>query len=1027
MNTNGFKILDASAGSGKTYQLVKIYLKKILADSTTRGFRSLLAITFTNKAVAEMKDRILNSLYTFSKDLALTQENSMFIELTQELGLTPEALQRKAKFTLKEILHNYAFFEVATIDKFTHKIVRTFAKDLKIAQNFEVVMDTDQLLDEAIAQLYYRIGSDEQLTKTLVSFALEKVDNQKSWNVTFDLKKIGQLLFNENHFIEIEKLQNLTISNFEEVKTSLKEKITIKENGLKSLAEELLSLFEQNELEHSDFSRGSLPKFLTKVAAQDFNLSFDTQWVQNIDSLPLYPKKCEQHKQEIIDGLQPKIAEDFKKIEAGFYQIQFYTNVYKNILPLTVLNEIAKELQDISVKKRKLHIAEFNKLIASQIKDQPVPYIYERLGERYRHFFVDEFQDTSAMQWQNLIPLMANGLESLNEKGENGSVLLVGDVKQSIYRWRGGNPEQFVQLLNGDSAPFSVPVQTNRLASNYRSHKTIVDFNNSFFQHVSKYLNNQNFRSIYQSESSQEPTNDKEGYVQISFLAAEQEEIAYCECVLADIDQLKNKGHLYKDICVLARNNKHAVEVANFLSEHQIPIISNEALLLENNEEVSFVLSFFKFLLEPEERAYAFEILNYLGNKHLLGYDFILANLETLYTFLLEQHQLDCYLLTNFSVLDIAEILIAAFDLAPTSHVHLTHLLDVIMDYQEKENTDLYGFINYWNSKNNLAITVPTNLNAVSIMTIHRSKGLEFPFVLFPFATSKLNDKAKTDKLWIPDQENAIPHLEKLLVNGNKDLLNHSVSSAAILEQEYQLAELDNINVLYVALTRPVKGLFIYTDQKQKEGYGAFFESYLKEQNLWSPDKQTYQYGNIPESTTVKKKEDSSIIPYLYRSEEPPYTYSISQTIFWDDDTQSSVEKGNNLHTILEDIHTQKDIEPTIKKSIDLGLIGNAEAKAIESLLENLVSHPKLAPFFASDTIGYNEVELLDTSGQIVRLDRLVIVGKNAIVIDYKTGKESLYHQKQLQKYEAILSKMGYFVSQKILIYLNETVKPLFL
>ncbi|MGS0525871.1 UvrD-helicase domain-containing protein [Zobellia nedashkovskayae] len=415
MEHSTFKIYNASAGSGKTHTLTKEYLKIVL--STGDRFSKILAITFTNKAVNEMKHRILDSLFKFGKVTGEVGAPPLFLNLMQELNVDAETLRKRSKQTLKEILHNYAFFDISTIDKFTHRLIRTFAKDLKLPQNFEVVLDTDLLLDEAVAKLVHKAGTDKQLTKVLLEFALEKIDDDKSWDIAYDLGNIGKLLFRENHAEHLQNLKDKDIKDFVELKKTLRSRIKAAQESLVGFASLALQLMEENGLEYKDFKGAYFPKFMDKITAGDLTMDFNAAWKQNFADAVLYNKSTPDGTKATLDDLHPQFSEIFNKIKHTFYELSFLKNAYSNLVPLTVLNAIQKEVKNLQNERDQLSIAEFNTIISKEIKNQPAPFIYERLGEKYRHYFVDEFQDTSTLQWNNLIPLIGHALEGEDLQG----------------------------------------------------------------------------------------------------------------------------------------------------------------------------------------------------------------------------------------------------------------------------------------------------------------------------------------------------------------------------------------------------------------------------------------------------------------------------------------------------------------------------------------------------------------------------------------------------------------------------------
>ena len=502
MSDTSFIIYNASAGSGKTYALAKEYLKIILASP--QNFKKILAITFTNKAVNEMKHRILNSLQEFSETQSVDTAAPLFHDLMVETALGFEALKATSGLRLKQILHNYAFFDISTIDKFTHRLIRTFAKDLKIPQNFEVVLDTDLLLQEAVERIIGKAGEDIEFTKVLLDFALEKIDDDRSWDIGFDLLKIGKLVFNENNIPHLAGLKEKELGDFLALQRLLKNKVSDIEKSVSEKASQCLDAIQKEGLDYKDFPYETLPKHFQRIRDGLYNPS------------QLYNNKLEEN---LIEGniLKAKskppsgalcalLLQHYQHIKALIYKRGLFANILRNIIPFALLNAIQKELKTIQVENDQLSISEFNTLIAQEIKNQPAPFIYERLGEKYRHYFIDEFQDTSQMQWENLIPLIGSALEGEDAYGDMGSLFLVGDPKQAIYRWRGGKAEQFLELATHEKHPFTIPSKLVTLPKNYRSHAEIIKFNNAFFQSISPLLRNPTYQEFFRTG---QPTGDE--------------------------------------------------------------------------------------------------------------------------------------------------------------------------------------------------------------------------------------------------------------------------------------------------------------------------------------------------------------------------------------------------------------------------------------------------------------------------------------------------------------------------------------
>ncbi|MEN8788412.1 MAG: UvrD-helicase domain-containing protein, partial [Flavobacteriaceae bacterium] len=586
MGGSRFKIYNASAGSGKTFTLVKEYLKIVLSSEQSPGFGQILAVTFTNKAVNEMKERILSSLFEMSNIRDSANAGDMARTLQKDLGLEWATLQRRSDQVLKRILHNYAFFDVSTIDKFTHRVIRSFAKDLKLSQSFEVVLDTDILLEEAIDNLLSKSGEDPELTSVLVDFALDKTDEDKHWNIAGDLQKIGRMLFSENDLIHLKSIEDKRIEDFTALQKNIKEKISVLETRAKEKAGEASRLITESGKKEEDFPRKTLPLHFKRILDGTYNPA--SLYENTLENQLREGKLVKVNVSPLPSTTVEAILNLYLEIRQVLFHRAFLINILQNLVPLTVLQSIQSELKAIERQKELLPISSFNTLISEIIADQPAPFIYERLGEKYRHYFIDEFQDTSEMQWHNLIPLVGNALESLDANGEPGSLLVVGDAKQAIYRWRGGKPEQFLGLIAGVHNPFSIEPSVHTLERNYRSAEQIIKFNNEFFKITSSLVGSPVYQQLFSEETRQEINARKGGLVEIEFIDSDKDSIdpAYLKCILKAIHTALSNGYLYQDICVLIRKKKHGILVSQRLIDEGIPVVSSETLLLKSSPEV---------------------------------------------------------------------------------------------------------------------------------------------------------------------------------------------------------------------------------------------------------------------------------------------------------------------------------------------------------------------------------------------------------------------------------------------------------
>ena len=1037
-----FKVYDASAGSGKTFALVKEYLKLLFTRKHNDGFKQILAITFTNKAVGEMKIRILDTLKSFSDPEIISNPNGMFEAITTELNLKPTDVHLKSIALLNTIMHNYAAFDISTIDGFNHRLIRTFAHDLKIPINFEVELDTPTLLNQAVDSLISKAGTDAKLTKVLIDFALEKADDDKSWDVSRDFNSIAKLLINDNDLPHLDSIKHKTLEDFNTLKAELIKKIKNQETLIKQLATNLLDVFKSNGLDAKSFSRGTLFNHFVKVSNFEFYKIYENKLADNIAQGNVYTKTLDSAKAQIIDQLLPEIEKVYHLIKDNVTSLKFIKAVYKNVTPLSVLNAINKELTTIKEDENKLLISEFNTLISKEIKNQPTPFIYERLGEKFRHYFIDEFQDTSQMQWENLVPLIENTLTGQNLKGEQGSAMLVGDAKQAIYRWRGGKAEQFLGLTKSDN-PFPIEKEVVRLEYNYRSFNQVIQFNNAFFN----YLSNTSFSSTDYSDlykkANQIPVLNQEGFVNIQFLDLQKEDDVnelFPETVYETINKCLVNGYNLKDICILVRKKKEGVAIAEFLSEKGVRITSSETMLINNSEEVKLVINVFKLLINPNHLEVKIKVLDYIANTNNIQdkHAFFKANLNApLQDFFksFEQFSIFCNptALVQLSLFDLAEQIVRSFKMTETSNAYIQYFLDIVLEFSQKQISDLPSFVDYYESKKeSLNIVSPSNQNAVQIMTIHKSKGLEFPVVIFPYAHLDIYKEVEP-KEWFPLDQEQFNGFTKTLLNFNKDFEEFGTTGETIYNQHRSEQELDNINLLYVALTRPIEQLYIISKKENpvkgiitQNTYSGLLTNYLIDNSLWNDAQLEYSFGKVErESQHEDKVENTQETDQFISVSKLDHNIKIitKSGYLWDTEQENAIEKGNLIHDIMSQIQTIEDVQQVIFGYIQQGSINKQQAQILTHTINGIINTPEVNPYFTNQYTIYNERDIITKTGNIIRPDRLAIKDNEAVIIDYKTGLPNPKYQQQLEEYSDILKEMNFTVKKKILIYVNDTIK----
>ncbi|MEZ7856378.1 MAG: UvrD-helicase domain-containing protein [Polaribacter sp.] len=1042
LQTSTFQVYNASAGSGKTFTLVKQYLKVLLTSSDLFMFQKVLAITFTNKAAGEMKARVLFYLEEFAEG----SESDLFKNILSETNLDATIIQERSKKILEAILKNYAAFSITTIDSFTHKIIKSFAFDLGLSLNFEVEMDAISLLNEAVDVLISKIGTDQKLTDLLIDYSLDKIDDDKSWDISKDLNDFAKVLLNEDDVKHFRKLADKKLDDFFELKNKIQKSNKGIEKEYKVFGNEVLSFIETSGVQLSDFAyTGEYPKHFQKLTKLRFlkfdDLKFDARLNTVIeDGRNLFTGNASAASKDTIEGISEQLrlyycqSKDLYNRTYSSYLLNKIT--LKSIIPLAVLNNVNSELNNIKEDNNIRLNAEFNQLISDNIKNEPAPFIYERIGQRFQHYFIDEMQDTSVLQWQNLIPLIENALAQ-----ENSNLLLVGDGKQAIYRWRGGKAEQFIDLGSNEVNPFNIQKEIKNLETNYRSYSEIINFNNTFFSHTANFLQNESYKNLFLQGNVQLENAKKGGFVSLSFLEKEEEKedekVKYPKKVLEKINQLKEDFYL-NEICVLTRTKKDGIAVADYLSENGISIISSETLLLKNNSKINFIIDFLYSIQNTNDEEKRFEVLYFL-HEHLQlkvpKHEFFKKHIKLTNAFIFEN--LKSYGISfNFSVFqqvpfyEKIEEIIRGFKLVNSSNAYVQFFLDVVLEQQRKA-TDIGDFLEFWElKKDKLSIVASENANAVQVMTIHKSKGLEFPVVIFPCDVNIY--KQINPKIWFDDLPKEYDFKE-LLIDYKKDLSLINARGLEIYNQQREEVELDNFNLLYVSLTRAVEQLHVITEKKISANgvenvnhYSGVFINYLKEQNLWQEDLLEYNFGNIERAKNKEAPESLAEIHQKFIStpwQEHNIVLLASASKLWDTAQGKAIDFGNLFHEMLSKIITKNDVNSVTIQYHQKGFINEIQLKLIKEMMYLVVDHPKLAVYFSDKVTVFNEREIVDFDNQVVIPDRLVFNHLNEVtVIDYKTGSASSEHHQQLLKYERVLKSMGFKVDKKLLIYMNTEV-----
>ena len=629
--------------------------------------------------------------------------------------------------------------------------------------------------------------------------------------------------------------------------------------------------------------------------------------------------------------------------------------ILQNIYPLAVLNEVKKIIDDIKRNNNILHISEFNKIISGIVMKEPVPFIYERTGEKFKHFLIDEFQDTSLLQWQNLLPLIDNSL------AENNLNMVVGDGKQAIYRWRNGEVEQFMNLPKIPGRIWSNEKQLSaerqqslernyketELDKNYRSGKVIVEFNNNFFSFVSNNIDEE-YRNIYNKVKQKNREDKTGGYVHVEFINEKEtqdisndseDKLGFEDLSLIRIKEIIEKvrkdNFRLKDIAVLCRSNRNASLTAQYLLKEGIDVVSSESLLLSNSPAVSFIIACLNYINNNDNKIAEAEIVNYINSYQSTSdspqpTEF---NLKSQFS----------KLKFNIGIYDLCESLIRIFKINKSKKVNpsLSFFLDAVHEFSVKNPNNILDFLTWWEEKKDkLSFIVPDELDAVKIMTIHKAKGLQFPVVIFPFATEKV--KNTKDWLWVDIEESEIPRLKvALLKNSNK--LDETIYTD-LYNTESAKSYLDLVNLLYVTMTRAKERIYVLTRKPSKESAGQksipdMFAEYFKSTGEWADEKNIYTKGQINTdqlSAIGSQQSVTGLDELISNNWKKEIIIRAQAPDTWDtENPEQNRQYGNLVHAVLSRIKYYEDLDNAVNSLKSEGLIDEEEKKELTKTLKS--------------------------------------------------------------------------------------------
>lgn len=1050
-----FSIYRSSAGSGKTRTLAKEYLKLALRFRSGY-FKHILAVTFTNKSTQEMKDRVLSYLNEFSQG----KQNDLSRELAEELQLDTQTFKEYAEEVRSQVLHNYSQFSISTIDAFFQRVIRAFTREAGLAGDYRLEVEHQPIMEEVIDNLMDELGNNELLTSWVVNFASQELENERAWDVRSSLLEFSNQIFRDE-FKDIEAVVDRNTADpafFAKLLGVLKQEKKIFVNTIRAKASEAVSLIQSEHygLEDFKYAGGGAFSYLIKLSkieqVSDFDEGEKGKRAQGDYQLSVnWPAKDSPHKAAIQklaeERLIPLLNEILDYREKHFTVALSADVVMSNFYSFGLIADISRKLKEYKDENSIMLLSDAPHFLNGVIRDSDTPFIYEKVGSFYKNFLIDEFQDTSRMQWENFFPLLTNTLD------QGDKSLIVGDVKQAIYRWRGGDLsllQQEVETVIGSGR-----VDSKVLNSNYRSARHVVEFNNAIFKEAAAWVSaetghalpSQAYEDINQIVSRDEP-----GFVDITFVE-ETKEQKWFEIALHRIphhlETLQRIGVKMKDVAMLVRKNEEGQEIVAHLLKYKYSesavvgfnydVVSSESLRLDSAASVNLLVSALKYLQNTDDAiaraqlAYEYDRMqNQLSD---LAEVFAVTNRTTFENNLPEAFAKQKLYLKKLPLFELTESLVQIFDLGRCAGElsYLQTFQDLVLEFSSRERNDLGAFLIWWEeNKARKSIQVSGEVDAARIFTIHKSKGLQFKYVIIPFCAWELDHGGfNSPTLWVKSGQPPFDAAGYLPVKYSGTL--RETLFASYYEEEKGRCYLDNLNLLYVALTRAEHGLIVmapHSNAKRSHGgrvsellltamQRALTSGWNVTNDVWKSGEWSLKAGTDKSESDsqpieLKKYETSTWREKLVIRQSAKGHFEVSEN-----EVSKKVKYGIHLHTILSRIRYQQEVEDAIMDMEMAGIITAEEKPVIHTLINELLTNVTVASWFSSDWEVKTEIPILLPGEGDNRIDRLLIKDKKAVVVDFKTGEPSRADQQQVVSYINTLRKMNFTEVEGYLLYIK--------
>ncbi|MBK7114166.1 MAG: UvrD-helicase domain-containing protein [Flavobacteriales bacterium] len=1019
-----FVVLHSSAGAGKTHALVKNYLGHCLRSSDPSAYGHVLALTFTNKAAAEMKERVIGYLELLAHgEVSDARMVDVLEHLQREANVDPTVVKERASAVLRHMLHNWSDVAISTIDAFTQRVVRPFSRDLRLEYDLRMTTEQTYYREQAVERLIGATGSDDRITALLSQTCLQLLHEERSWNPTKPLLDLSYELLKESSIEPLQRLRAYSVDELTSLTQRLNQSNAKFRHRVNELGAQALELFAMNGLAEGDVAHGKsgILGYFRRLA--QFDSIWDPPGVQALKPLESgkwHSGKATPSAIAALDSIADRLTDLFHQAEqlrtTDLRDHLIRKSVVRELLPAFALHELDAKLEALKQEDGVAFFSDLTRRVAEVVKDEPVPFIYERMGVRYRHFLIDEFQDTSLMQWKALLPLIDNALAT------GGSALLVGDAKQAIYRWRNGEVRLFVELpmIFGRSPNDLVEksredtlkrnhVKGERLAHNRRSAKHIIAFNNALFADLAKVLP-ESLRKVY-DQHDQRTSHSEEGLVSVVQAEPGLRGAAFQEAALAhalgSLQAALDAGFEPNDVAVLVRSKRFGRAVAAHFLAHGHAVVSPDGLQLAADPVIQLLIELLRFLRDGEgiTAARVIQLQSIVADLHgaptgetttpFTPSDTLPHPTHLLRTWFKEHG--DPKLRTTITSL-VSE-LARAHAIEPAADAAVLTLLDEIHSWSTDHGPDIGGFLEHWErSGGERSTAAPDHARAVHVMTVHKSKGLQFPVVIVPQA-SMSGGPSHGELFWI-DPRSAIPELDVALIRESK--VARAAELPELVEEE-GLRTLDALNLLYVAFTRAERRLYaLVPDEKDvvTKALAAFVASH--EALAVTPDNE--------EPPPQRRSQDAPIaLRGVAGLGASPATIRLEAEQDWDPmDPNTHRAFGTTIHTALEETRVPADLEVALLRAVQRGELASSQVAPLLARLFPMLHSDALAPWFAPHLDVRAESTLIDKDGHSLRPDRLVFDGECVRVLEFKTGKHASAHEDQVRRYLHLLRELGH-------------------